>query len=215
MDIESYDSAIVEMHTKSSSFEATSSTRYAINLFENVTSDELNDHDGMTGKRIQVYWDGDKVFYSAVIRGYVKESGAYVVVYDSDSATEIPVLEDLKSQPLNYVKVWRGDDDQYEIYRSTTESAHPKRKAAQNVTYNQQALERAAIDQYRLSAGLPPLHKTSGDKKAKKRPYTEMILEVSLKLLSLHKDMSCYIILLVIFFFYHLLLLIHFLMIGN
>lgn len=189
MDISDTEDLGKHSKTSSSSVSAgfSSSSHYAINLFENVTIDELNDHVGMVGKHIQVYWDGDKVFYPAVVRGYVKESGVYLVVYDGDGDSAAQTAENLKSQPLNYVKVWRGDDEQYDIYRASTEpkSAYPKRKAAQNVTYNQQALERAALEQYRVAAGFAPrpslLPGETREKKTKKS-YMEMIMEVSLVL---------------------------------
>lgn len=64
-------------------------------------------------KHIEIYWDGDDVYYPAYVKDYNEETGKHIVAYDSDGKSAL-YDEDLKESKW---KIWVGTNEQYETYK--------------------------------------------------------------------------------------------------
>lgn len=60
----------------------------------------------LLGNRVEIYWDGDDVFYPAIVNGFNHNSSKHSVIYDNDDSGII-YEEDFSSNS----SVWRIWDD--------------------------------------------------------------------------------------------------------
>lgn len=64
-------------------------------------TDLVKEHYGRNwiGRRIEIYWPHDKLWYAAVVKGYDNSSGVHMVTYDIDGANEGVRLNKEKFRP--------------------------------------------------------------------------------------------------------------------
>jgi hypothetical protein len=83
-----------------------------MDLFIDPSPAEKVATDGLIGRRVNIWWDGDNVFYPGKIVGYQSTDGAHQVKYDNDD--EGPVCaEQLSKQPW---KLWSGTEADFDAY---------------------------------------------------------------------------------------------------
>ena len=70
------------------------------------TSEEKQLGQGLVGSKIEIFWDGDNVYYPCVITGYEKDQGKYSVVYEGDDTGD-KYVEDLK---VSTWRIWGGSE---------------------------------------------------------------------------------------------------------
>lgn len=66
-----------------------------IDTFTPPTDEERQWSVNLVGWRISIYWDGDDVFYPALVTKYDNESDKFLVLYENDD-TGIQYVEDLR-----------------------------------------------------------------------------------------------------------------------
>ena len=80
--------------------------------FIDPTPEEQEATHGLIGRRINIWWDGDQVFYPGKIVGYQDADNMHQLKYDNDD--EGPVCtEQLSKQPW---KIWNGNDEEFDAY---------------------------------------------------------------------------------------------------
>ena len=67
----------------------------------------------LVGKKIAIYWDGDKVYYPGFVTGYDESTHKFEVEYEEDSTHE-KFDEDLRTSGW---KIWGGTDAEYAAER--------------------------------------------------------------------------------------------------
>lgn len=68
----------------------------------------------LVGKKVAIYWDGDKVYYPATLTSYNENTQKFCVEYEEDSTNE-KYDEDLKSSGW---KIWGGTEAEYAAERA-------------------------------------------------------------------------------------------------
>ena len=85
--------------------------------FRDPTADELVATNELIGHRINIWWDGDFVFYPCKITGYQEEDNMHLVKYDNDDTG--PMYPELLSkQPW---KIWNGTDEEFDAYNNVVQ----------------------------------------------------------------------------------------------
>ena len=96
-----------------------------MDLFRDPTPDELISTIELIGHRINLWWDGDLIFYPGKITGYQEEDKMHLVKYDNDPTGPIyPEL--LTKQPW---KIWNGTDEEFDAYNTIVQQNKPKEEA--------------------------------------------------------------------------------------
>lgn len=67
----------------------------------------------LVGKKIAIYWDGDKVYYPGIVTGYDEITQKVWVEYEENDSGE-KYSEDLRSSGW---KIWGGTDAEYAAER--------------------------------------------------------------------------------------------------
>ena len=65
-------------------------------MFRDPTSEERFSCHELEGRRIQIYWDGDKCYYPARVIRYNPQEDNYTVLYENDDTNQ-EYTEDLKN----------------------------------------------------------------------------------------------------------------------
>lgn len=71
---------------------------------------ELTLKNELIGQKITIFWDGDNVYYPAVIVNYNPEDDTFSVLYENDETKEI-YKENLRT--ANW-KIWKGSNEEYQ-----------------------------------------------------------------------------------------------------
>jgi len=66
----------------------------------------------LIGRRVNIWWDGDQVFYPAKVVDFQDTDGAHLVKYDNDDEGAV-CPEILNTQPW---QIWDGSDEEFEAY---------------------------------------------------------------------------------------------------
>lgn len=102
----------VSHHLEMDEVEAASTVVLLPNHFDKPSTVEINSGFELVGRKIAILWDGDKVFYPAVIARHDPSNGAFVVKYHNDDS-DAEYLENLRKTVW---KIWRGTDDEFVAY---------------------------------------------------------------------------------------------------
>ena len=88
-----------------------------MNKFVEPSAAEKTATEGLVGRRVNIWWDGDQVFYPCKIVGYQKEDGKHQVKYDNDD--DGPICSENLSTARHPWKIWDGDDQEFSAYNKT------------------------------------------------------------------------------------------------
>jgi hypothetical protein len=76
------------------------------------TYEEVRAPDGLSGKRITIFWKGDNVYYPCLVKKYDAKKERHVVLYENDESGK-EYLENLRKSGW---KIWRGTEQEYVEY---------------------------------------------------------------------------------------------------
>ena len=82
------------------------------NNFFPPRAEENNATRALVGRRISIYWDGDRVFFPAKVLDYRDSDGKHVVKYDNDADGDV-YDELLRGQKW---RIWRGTDAEFDAF---------------------------------------------------------------------------------------------------
>lgn len=77
--------------------------------FEIPTAEDLAAREGLVGKRITIYWDGDEAFYACKVVSYDAGREKYKVLYENDP-TGMTYEENLATSVW---KIWNKSEEEY------------------------------------------------------------------------------------------------------
>lgn len=77
--------------------------------YREPTEDEKVLGEGLVGSQIEIYWDGDFVFYPCKVTKYDATNSKYSVIYENDD-TGVEYIEDLDSSQW---RIWDGSEEDY------------------------------------------------------------------------------------------------------
>lgn len=106
------DLEVVGYHPDMDVVEAAPMVALLPNHFDKPSAVEINSGLELVGRKIAILWDGDKVFYPAVIARHDPSNGAFVVKYHNDES-DAEYLENLRKTVW---KIWRGTDEEFVAY---------------------------------------------------------------------------------------------------
>eukprot|EP01037_Dinobryon_pediforme_P031836 gene31836-36509_t len=151
----------VSHHLEMDEVEAESTVVLLPNHFDKPSTVEINSGFELVGRKIAILWDGDKVFYPAVIARHDPSNGAFVVKYHNDDS-DAEYLENLRKTVW---KIWRGTDDEFVAYFNQP-----------NVT------SIPALDDEIPPPPPPPPESKKDNKKAKIPTYSVMVVDAVIAL---------------------------------
>jgi hypothetical protein len=65
-------------------------------MYRYPNEDEIRFQRELIGSKIEIYWDGDEIFYPALVTEFDESTGLHTVLYDNDDTNEA-YKEDLSS----------------------------------------------------------------------------------------------------------------------
>lgn len=77
--------------------------------FDVPTAEDKASKEGLIGKRITIYWDGDQAFYPCKVVSYDEDRDKYQVLYENDP-TGVTYEENLRQSVW---KIWNKSDEEY------------------------------------------------------------------------------------------------------
>ena len=115
-------------------------------MFRDPTPTEKALSSDLIGKRVEIFWDGDNIFYSGRIKGYKSRNGTHAVLYDNDETGKI-YEENLRTS------VWRVYEKIEKVKDPTTEEGG--KRMFKNLQHLKQKQRRSSLEAFVAKSKIP------------------------------------------------------------